>query len=229
MQEWLKEKIEQFQSLLQLAKTEPLLFTIVMAIGGGIIWIQWRFLGRSQRKAVESLSAGLRESPQVGSIPHETGIGTQKVLVMRPANKPLKIGFWCGLMFGAMTWFFFGRLQASPVFQPKETILFLFSLAMTVGCLLLIGRSFTRIYIGKTELVWSNPLRGKTRYPWSSLVSAGPVAKSVANGVKLTYADGRTLKIMATMSGYSTLLNILLKRAKPGTSSGLQQEKSRYA
>ena len=195
-------------SLLNALATNPIGFSIILAIGFTLIWLKWRFIAKAQRNATKSQYAGWTVDAKRASEAHDTGIGTKDVLVMKPV-KFLRIGLMTLIFFGGGAWFCMAVVLKKPDVSAKDWAAFAIMIGFSLLALIILAQAFTRIrfdgeYITKRSL-FARTFHAKL----ADLSSVKPAHKTIAGGVDLHFNDGRKLRVKSQMSGYRQLLEQL--------------------
>ena len=204
LSEWFATKSEEAQSAAKFAFEHPLVLcaAIVFALGTG--WLQWRLVWSGARKGMEGQTAGWDQSVTTSS--RKTDVGHQTVLVMRPANKPLKIGLFGTLFFGGGAVFYWVFEMETPLL--KEWLVFAIPAIGGLLGLLIMWMSTQRILLTDTTVEARALFRRPKLYAIASLQKITPV-KGWEHGVLLHFNDGRQLRVRAMMTGYKDLLRRL--------------------
>jgi hypothetical protein len=183
----------------------PLFFALAFLIGLPLIWWKWRAIGNSNKHAIESASHGLRTSADSKTIAHDTGIGTQDVLVMRPPAIT-KMVYFALLFFGGGALFFWLVVLPSPDATSKDWWAFAGMVMFTIGAMFVIELSQTRIVVGKTAIEKRRVLHKRQHITVSDISGIEPLGHSLARGARLHASDGQVMRIGANFSGYRDLI-----------------------
>lgn len=201
---------EPFNALLTLPAAiakSPLVFLAVLVVFGPLIWWKWRSVGAATSKATADITHGLRTDSDRKQTRHDTGIGTQEVLVMRP-NKV-----------GGMIWFaliFFGGgavFSALVVLQDAPTVedfwTFAGMSAFATACMGIIEANQTRFIVTATQIECRRILHRRRRIAFGDVQTVEPMAKSFVRGLRILPKTGRPLVVSARYSGYRELMQRL--------------------
>ncbi|MEP6019925.1 MAG: hypothetical protein ABJ251_15725 [Paracoccaceae bacterium] len=195
-------------SLLNALATNPIGFSIILAIGFTLVWLKWRFIAKAQRNAAKSQYAGWSVDAKRASETHDTGIGTKDVLVMKPV-KFVRIGLMTLIFFGGGAWFYMAVVLREPDVSAKDWGVFAIMMGFSLLALFLLAHAFTRIRFDG-EHITRRSLFAKTFHAkLADLLSVKPANKTIAGGVDLLFNDGRKLRVKSQMSGYRQLLEQL--------------------
>lgn len=181
-------------------------FAVVFALF--LYWLQSRMFRRILTKQAELDRSGWTTAAKTATRRHDTGVGTQKVLVMRPERGHLSVAIWGFFLFGGgvlVSWFLILPDPDEPIM--KKVFVFGFFCVATMGSILLFVRAFTRIRVSSQDIIRHRVFRRPERFALSEISKAEQAAKNPAMGVKLSFPDGRTLKLMASYEGYAQVLN----------------------
>ncbi|MEP6068117.1 MAG: hypothetical protein ABJ246_19945 [Paracoccaceae bacterium] len=195
-------------SILNSFATNPIGFSILLAIGLTVIWFKWWIIGRAQRNAAKSQYAGWTEDAKRRSETHETGVGSKDVLVMKPV-KFGRIGLMTLAFFGGGAWFYMAVVLKKPDVSTKDWAVFAIFVGFSLIAVFLLVQAFTRIQFDG-EQITKRSLYAKTFHAkLADLTSVKPAHKTIAGGVDLHFNDGRKLRVKSQMSGYRQLLEQL--------------------
>ncbi|MEO9824840.1 MAG: hypothetical protein ABJF50_10545 [Paracoccaceae bacterium] len=187
---------------------------LILILSIGFVLLVYRLQGRFERRAEKAQKAdqlaGWTADTTTVKRPHETGVGSQDVLVLKPTRHILKVAFLTLAFFGGGAVFFALVVLPNPVERTFENIMgFVIMCAFSIGALFLLGTYFTRFDVTENEIVHRRLLRRRQRYPLSTLVAVKPAGKNPTLGIKLTFADGRELALWARFQGYAAMLSKL--------------------
>lgn len=161
--------------------------------------------GNSLKRAVTDQTHGLRTDAQAGQVKHETGLGTQDVLIMRPNKVPGMI--WFGLaFFGLGAVFYVFVVLPSPTRTTQDVLVFAGLFAFTFSAMVLIEQSHTRIVLRHDSLERHRVLHRSETVRFSDIQSVTPMAKTFSYGLTITTQDQKRYRIAARFSGYATLM-----------------------
>lgn len=206
MSDW----IENLKITWDIAASNPLVFILIFSFLLFLYWIQRGYERRAQKAQKADQFAGWKAGKKTVKRQHETGIGTQDVLVLKPTGQILKVAILTLAFFGGGAVFFAWVVLPDPVERTFENIMgFIIMCGFSVGALFLLAEYFTRYEVTEEEIVHRRLLRRRQRYPLSTLVAVKPAGKNPALGIKLTFADGRELALWARFQGYADMLSKL--------------------
>ena len=190
------------------ARDAPEIFFPLFAIGLFLIWLKWRFIGKATAKSAQKNFAGWTKDGEAQRAQHETGVGYQDVLVMKPI-KFLSLSLYYIGFFGGGALFFWLVEIPNGGLSPKEKLGFTFMILATIIGLYVFILSFMRIRLFTDKIERTCPFRRKFSAPLSGLTSVTPISKTIAGGVFINFNDGRRLRVIPRMSGYRQLLERL--------------------
>ena len=211
MGSYFSDKIDAIAAIPTLITQAPVLFLIVFAIGGTLIWLKYWLIDRSVKRSVENTTHGHRTAADRKTVRHDTGVGTAEVLVMRPAAQGGAL--WFALIFfgGGAVFYFLIVLQSSDR-TTEDWLVFATLAAFAICAMIVIEMGFTRIYIDEEKLVRRRILHRRQIIRFVDIASVTPAGKSYAGGVKIQARSGDTMRILASFSGYLDLLTRLGER-----------------
>ena len=138
---------------------------------------------------------------------HPFGVGTRDVLVMKPPRQNYWIAVWTLFFFGGcavLSWF---SILPGPEEQHfKNWAMFAGACIISAGSLVLLVMAFTRIEVSSEGIVLRRLFRRPQQFLLKSITQVALAAKNPATGVKLTFSDSRTLKLLATNEGYGDVM-----------------------
>ncbi len=207
--------IEQFTEILTFLLENQGIAAISLAIALAMYWVKKRLFQSVLTRQAEANRSGWSIPAQASTRRHETGIGTQAILVMRPPRRQLKVACWTGLFFGggaAFLWF--GVLPDPSEQTTKNWLSFAIMCSLSIMALFLFVDTFKRIHVSADDIVLRRFLRRPKRFAITDISSVEPAAKNPAIGVKLHFLDGRHIKILASYEGYAQVLSTI-KHAHP--------------
>ena len=186
----------------------PWFFIIAFAIGLPLIWWKWRVTGNSIQSSIDSQSHGWRADADRKEVRHEIGVGTRKVLVMRPAKLPKMI--WFSLIFfgGGAVFYFLVVLQSGDT-TSEDWWVFAGLSGFTIGSMILIELNQTRILVTEHGLERRRVLTPRQRIEFSKIKDVTPHAKDFGHGLVIHSTDGQKMRILPAMSGYAELIEHL--------------------
>lgn len=187
----------------------PVFFAILFLIFGPLIWWKWRATGKGIERATQDPSHGLRVDADTKTQIHETGIGTQDVLEMRPAKTPFMI--WFGLLFFGGGAVFFAMVVLVDEPTSKDWQVFAIMMLFAVGSMVFIEANQTRIIVSPDTIERRRVLHRRQRIAFSSITNVSLARKTLVGGVVVTDANGQKMRIAARFSGYLTALDRLAK------------------
>ncbi len=207
----LENFLSNLSALWGFAQSNPKLFGLTLLIGLGIAWFKWKLIGKSAEAAQRNAYLGWHTKAKSELTPRETGIGHQKVLVMRPV-KVRKIAILTILFFGSgaafMSWQILEGRTVDREHWFATIVLWFFGL---MGIYLLLS-SFTKITFTSEAIECRGPLVKTVKTDMSKLTSVEPLSKTISGGVRLKFADGDFIKVPANMFGYRELLDQLAQK-----------------
>ncbi|MDA9207949.1 hypothetical protein N9O61_03595 [Octadecabacter sp.] len=202
---------ERFDAILGLPAAilqAPVFFIVIFAIGGLLIWLKYRIIGRSMNKAIQSTTHGLRVSGDQKQVRHETGVGTTNVIVMRPGVSVKGLIFGV-LFFGSGAVFYVLVVLQSPDVASKDWWTFAGLTFFTIAAIAAIEASMTRIYVSEAGLERRRVLHRRQTILFSDVAAVGPIGKSFQQGLVVQSKTAGKMRIPAAFSGYRDLLNRL--------------------
>ncbi len=203
MQAWIDERLNAVTYLTQ----HPTLLAFVLAVAVLLFWINGRVHRHIRRSQAKDSSTGWTTGGAQGERPHETGIGTRDVLVLKRSGRSLRIGLLTLLFFGGGAAFLWFVVLPDPEEQTaKAWLAFAIMLGFTVMAPVLIVASFTRIEVSESEITLRRLFRPRQSFLLSGLDQVSAVGTSPASGVQLTFADGRRLRLTPQFQGYAQAL-----------------------
>lgn len=199
---------EVFTGIVDLFNRSPVVFTLVFGAGVSLIWLKYRWIARAQANVLRDNYAGWSQGAKTAKVTHETGIGTKDVLIMRPI-KFRSIAIWTLLFFGGGSVVLgFDVFENPNEMGFKDYFGFVSCILFAALSLWLLALSFTKIVIDGNSLHHRGLFRRRA-FKFESIQAIEPLGKSYLSGVKLTFKDTQTLKIIARMTGYRDLLEQL--------------------
>ncbi len=197
--------VETLQSITEALQANPVVFSLIMAVGLLLIYFKYWLIGRAARKALRDKRAGLAVDAAVGQVRHETGVGLKEVLVMRPV-KLVAPAFWCLLFFGGGAVFYALVVLQEPDVSHKDWGVFAILSVFAFGAILIFGMATTRIRFDGEEIRRTGLLVRNFRRRMADLTLVEPLRKSWLAGMKLHFQDGAKLNVASNMSGYRQLM-----------------------
>ena len=196
---------ERASAVVEAARTAPEVFFPILGVGLILIWLKWRVVGKGVSRAARDTYAGWETDAKSATAPHETGVGTVPVLIMKPA-KMFWLSLWTFIFFGGGAAFLATR--DAPL-TPKEMASVGIGAVFALLAVFLFIRSFERIHLFEHRIERTRLFGRRFSAPLSELASVVPLSKTILGGVTLTFLDGRQVKVPARMTGYRQLLDRL--------------------
>jgi len=186
----------------------PTFFVIIFAIGLPLIWWKWRVTGTAMTKAMTDQTHGLRTDAKVTFKPHETGIGTQDVFIMRPAG----VGgmLWFALLFfggGALFYWFVLLTKGQGTWESWATFAGLSAFAL--GAMVAIEVNQTRIYVDAKTIQKRRVLHRRQTIAFADIAQVDPIGKNFTTGLIIQTHDCAKMPVRAAFSGYMQLMGRL--------------------
>ena len=204
LSEWFTAKSEQLKDAAEYAVENPLVLCASVIFSLVLSWVHWRLLWSGARKGLEGQTAGWDQ--RITQDSRKTDVGHESVLVMRPANKPFKTGFFCTLFFGCGTMFYWFVSMHTPLY--KDWLVFaIFTIGWLLG-LLLMWMSTQRVVLTSSTIETRALFRQSKVFSMAGLQQVTAV-QGWERGVLLHFNDGRQLRVRAMMTGYKDLLRRL--------------------
>ncbi|WP_341368935.1 hypothetical protein [Yoonia sp. BS5-3] len=183
----------------------------VLAIALGIAlfkyWVMSRGFRRIARNQAKAQAAGWTQGAQVKQQRHETGIGTEQTLIMKPPGRLITVGLWTLVFFGGGAALLGHAVLTDPSARSFDNLL---GAALCSGfallALFLLGQGFTRIVLTQDSLTHRRLLRKTQVYRLDTINGARFAGKDPSQGIVLSFNDGRTLKLPAMLAGYADVM-----------------------
>lgn len=199
----IEQVIETFRYLL----ANPAIAGIALAIAMAMYWLRSRLFRRVLTKQAQANISGWTTPAIPSTRRHETGLGTEAILVMRPPRRLLKVAFWTLLFFGGGAAFYWFVVLPNPdEHTAKNWLTFAIMCVFSSLAVVLVIASFTRIRVSADDLVLHRLLRRPKRFALNEISSVELAGKNPATGVKLIFLDGGQVKLLASYEGYSQVL-----------------------
>lgn len=199
----IEQVIETFRYLL----ANPTFAGIALIIAIALYWFQRRLFRRVLHKQAQANRSGWTTPAITSHRRHQTGIGTETILVMRPPRRLLKVAFWTLLFFGGgAAFFWFVVLPKPEEHTVKNWLTFAIMCAFSSLALVLAFTAFTRIRVSADDLVLHRLFRRPKRFALKEISSVELGGKNPATGVKLFFLGGDQIKLLASYEGYAQVL-----------------------
>ncbi|MFK7751742.1 MAG: hypothetical protein AB8B51_04260 [Sedimentitalea sp.] len=186
--------------LLQTFMQHPVSVAGLLVAALALVWLKWHLIGRGWSKAMHDVYLGWTTP----------GEKDGAVTVMKPVGL-LATGLWTGLFFAVCAVVLGNKLRATPNATAQDWAVFAASVGFVLCAIVLVFFSMTRLRFDHTQITRDDPLRAPLTAPFAQLQSVKPIGKTVMGGVILTFDDGNRIRVMARMSGYFQLLQVLAK------------------
>lgn len=217
----MSEGLNQLMSGLFLLFSKPFLLLLLVLFFGGLSYFHGSIRRRNLRKMEEGATSGWETPAQQALRPHETGIGTRDVKVMRPPRRFFPIVLFGMVLIAGSIYLLWneilGDLQNSsgnPIKTLEAYVALICSAFLALLSPLGLWFAFHRIEVSKSEILLRRLFCPRRQYFLSSLASVAPIGPNAVRGVKLHFSDGRTLKLLASFRGYAEVLQ-LIKHTHP--------------
>ena len=206
MSTWLEERL----SGLVFLWNNPAILAVVLIILLPIYWIQGRLFRRTTRKATLAQYGGLNRDAKRTTRAHETGIGMQSALVLRPVASGVGGLILALVFFGGGAAFMGLVVLPEPENQTvKNYTGFVISLGFVVlGLWALLGL-LARIEMIADRIEHRRFLRPRRVFQIRDIVEVRRLGKAPGAGVILMFRDGRRLRLPASYAGYIEALTML--------------------
>ena len=195
----LEQFLDGLQVLADLFFRSPIPFVIGTAIAVALIYFKWKLIGHAQASTLRDNFAGWT-TPGQQSDPDR--------LVMRPI-KFRRIGIWALMFFGGGALFY--GLAVLPIAEatPKDWAVFFVCSGFAAFSVYVLVLSFDVIDIEGSRIMRRRLFSRPFLADLSEVTAVRPISKTIAGGVFLEFSDGRKLRVIARMSGYRRLLELL--------------------
>lgn len=199
----MEQLIEAFRYLL----ANPALAGISLIIALAMYWLKVSLLRRALAKQSQASRSGWTTPAITSSRRHDTGIGTETILIMRPPRRMLNSAFWGLLFFGGGALFYWFVVLPNPEEQTAENWRTFATTCVfsSMGIVILVF-ALTRIHVSSVDIVLHRPFRRPRRFALKEISSVELIGKSTATGVKLNFLDGSQIKLFANYEGYAHVL-----------------------
>lgn len=185
----------------------PTVLAIAVIVALLMAWFQMWLFRRIGRKQAETQVIGWKTSARTVEQRHQTGIGTQDALRLRPPRRLLMVGLMSLAFFGGMAAFMGLVVLQEPAERTLQNWFACIAGALfALTSFILIFRAFTRVDITQQEITQRRLFRRRQVYPVSGVTQVGPASKNPALGVVLTFTDGRKLRLTSDLEGYADAL-----------------------
>ena len=189
-------------------QANPVVFSLIMAVGLFIIWLKWRLIGWFMRRAMAGQYAGWRTGAKVKQAPHETGVGTIERWVMRP-QAHFKVSLLTFLFFGGGAYFYARVVLPGSENLLKDWGVFAIMCGFSMMAVFIFLAGFARIDFDNDSIAARGLVRKSSEAFWRDLEEIKPLSKTIAGGVRLHFRNGTRIKVAADMTGYHQLLQRL--------------------
>ena len=195
------EVFEAMRGLAELFAAYPIRFALGTIVVVTLIYYKWVWFGRATENSIKNGYDGWKVDGTVDDAQR---------LVMRPV-KMRRVGIWTLLFFGGGALFYTLVGIPNGDMAPKDWFSFAAMLVFSIGAVWLILMSFTRITFDGEVFTRVGVLGRNMAVRVDTLTDVRPISKTVAGGVYLDFAGGERLRIVANMSGYRQLLEMLTR------------------
>ena len=189
----------------------PIIAVVIISVVVISNWLQVHFLAhflhRAAEKNAEAKRAGWTTPAGRSERRHDTGIGTQAILVMRRPHRYIYIAVWTLILFGGCAAYYWQVVLAEPSEQTtKNWLIFVISLVFSTLAVALFAAACTSVHVSVDDIVLRRLFRRPERFSLKEISSVEAVGKDPATGVRLILFDGRSVKLLAGFEGYSQVL-----------------------
>jgi hypothetical protein len=205
--DWLATQITAISHLFQ----NPVALISVLVIFGILYRRQQRAFKKSTRNAARAQYAGLNQNALQGTRSHDTGIGTQTALILRPVGSNLRSIFRAFFFFGGGAAVIgFVALTDPDKRTVKTAVAFVICVVFVGLCLWVMLAQLTRIEVFADRIVHRRFLRRPRCFLISEIVDVEKIGKTILGmGVKLVFRDGQRLSLTTSYAGYREALEAL--------------------
>ena len=186
-------------------------FLLLGALALGLsYWLNSRASRAIAKNQAATNEPGWTQSAATAQRPTDIGVGFDEVLVLKLPSKALRVGVLSIAFFGGGAIFYWLQILSDAAAQTAKNWLVFASLtAFAVAGLFVVIMTFSRTEIGKTSITRRRLFRKNKQHFLSSITNVAPVGQNPATGIVLSFADGQSLRLLATNQGYAQALAAL--------------------